>query len=450
VSSTTPEIVVAGTDGGALTELDEYEKVGGLQALRRARAMTPDEIVAELNASNLRGRGGAFFPTGRKWSFIPKPDQNPRPHYLVVNADESEPGTFKDREIMLRVPFRFLEGCLIAARAIESTHVFVYIRGEYEREWEILVSALEQLRAAKHLGDVTLVLHRGAGAYICGEETALLESLEGYRGQPRTKPPFPAIAGLYASPTAVNNVESITTVPPIIEMGGAEYATLGVQDSAGTRVFSLSGNVERPGNYELPHGFPLKDLIYEVGGGIADGRTLKAVIPGGSSTPILTAAEAEKVTLDFDSLSQAGTAIGSAAVIVLDDRCCMVQLGVRVSQFYEHESCGKCTPCRVGTRWLTQILKKIESGDGTHADLDLLLDVGERINGTCLCPLGDSDAIAVASYVAKFREEFLQHVEEAGCPFHGTSSLDGIVAPTDVHEAHVGPAEIRRPLEVVA
>ena len=449
MSSTTPEIVFAGTDGGALTELDEYEKVGGLQALRRARAMTPDEIVAELNASNLRGRGGAFFPTGRKWSFIPKPDQNPRPHYLVVNADESEPGTFKDREIMLRVPFRFLEGCLIAARAIESTHVFVYIRGEYEREWEILVSALEQLRAAKHLGDVTLVLHRGAGAYICGEETALLESLEGYRGQPRTKPPFPAIAGLYASPTAVNNVESITTVPPIIEMGGAEYATLGVQDSTGTRVFSLSGNVERPGNYELPHGFPLKDLLYDVGGGIPDGRELKAVIPGGSSTPILTAAEAEKVTLDYDSLAQAGTMIGSAAVIAIDDRCCMVQLGIRVSQFYEHESCGKCTPCRVGTRWITQILKKIESGRGSHADLDLLLDVGEHVNGTCLCPLGDSDAIAVASYVAKFRDEFLAHVEGGGCPFEGESSLDGIVAPTDVHEAHVGPAEIHRPLEVV-
>jgi NADH-quinone oxidoreductase subunit F len=450
VSTSAPEIVFAGTDGGALTELAAYEAVGGLQAIRRARGMTPEEIVAELNASNLRGRGGAFFPTGRKWSFIPKPDQNPRPHYLVVNADESEPGTFKDREIMLRVPFRFLEGCLIAARAIESTHVFVYIRGEYEHEWEILVSALEQLREAKQLGDVTIVIHRGAGAYICGEETALLESLEGYRGQPRTKPPFPAIAGLYASPTAVNNVESITTVPPIIEMGGAEYAKLGLESSTGTRVFSLSGNVARPGNYELPHGFPLKDLIYDVGGGIADGRTLKAVIPGGSSTPILTAAEAEQVTLDFDSLSQAGTAIGSAAVIVLDDRCCMVQLGVRVSQFYEHESCGKCTPCRVGTRWLTQILKKIEAGHGTHADLDLLLDVGERINGTCLCPLGDSDAIAVASYVAKFREEFLQHVEEAGCPFHGTSSLDGIVAPTDVHEAHAGPPELTRPLEVLA
>ncbi|HEY7177532.1 MAG TPA: NADH-ubiquinone oxidoreductase-F iron-sulfur binding region domain-containing protein, partial [Gaiella sp.] len=269
-------------------------------------------------------------------------------------------------------------------------------------------------------------------------------------GQPRTKPPFPAIAGLYASPTAVNNVESITTVTPIIEMGGATYAEIGPESSTGTRVFSLSGNVARPGNYELPHGFPLRELIYEVGGGVPDGRTLKAVIPGGSSTPILTAAEAEQVTLDYDSLAQAGTMIGSAAVIAIDDRCCMVQLGVRVSQFYEHESCGKCTPCRVGTRWITQILKKIESGRGTHADLDLLLDVGERVNGTCLCPLGDSDAIAVASYVAKFRDEFLAHVEEGGCPFEGASSLDGIVAPTDVHEEHMGPVEIARPLEVVA
>jgi NADH-quinone oxidoreductase subunit F len=446
----TLEIVFAGTDGGAVTDLADYEARGGLVALRRAQEMTPDEIVAELNASNLRGRGGAFFPTGRKWSFVPKPEQNPRPHYLVVNADESEPGTFKDREIMLRVPFRFLEGCLIAARAIESTNVFVYIRGEYEREFDVLVSALDQLRKKKLLGGVTIVIHRGAGAYICGEETALLESLEGERGQPRTKPPFPAIAGLYASPTAVNNVESITTVTPIIEMGGAHYAEIGPESSTGTRVFSLSGNVAKPGNYELPHGFPLKELIYDVGGGVADGRTLKAVIPGGSSTPILTAAEAEKVTLDFDSLAQAGTMIGSAAVIAIDDRCCMVQLGIRVSQFYEHESCGKCTPCRVGTRWITQILKKIEAGRGTHADLDLLLDVGEHVNGTCLCPLGDSDAIAVASYVAKFRDEFLAHVETGGCPFEGDSSLDGVVAPTDVHEAHVGPVELHRPLEVVA
>ncbi|MSO57998.1 MAG: NADH-quinone oxidoreductase subunit NuoF [Thermoleophilia bacterium] len=443
------EVVFAGTAGGALTRLAEYEAVGGFTALARARTMTPDEIIDELNVSGLRGRGGAFFPTGRKWSFVPKPDRIPKPHYLVVNADESEPGTFKDREIMLRVPFRFLEGCLIAARAIESQHVFVYIRGEYEREFETLVDALEQMRAQRLTGDVTIVIHRGAGAYICGEETALLESLEGRRGQPRTKPPFPAIAGLYASPTAVNNVESIATVAPIMELGAEAYAKLGVANSTGTRVFSLSGNVERPGNYELPHGYPLGDLIDIVGGGIAGGRELKAVIPGGSSTPILTAAEARRVTLDFESMTAAGTAIGSAGVIALDDRVCMVQLAVRVSQFYEHESCGKCTPCRVGTRWLTQILKKIEAGRGTHDDLELLLDVGERINGTCLCPLGDSDAIAVASYASKFRDEFLAHIEEGCCPFHGDSSLEGLLAPTDQNAAH-GPVIIDRPLGVLS
>ncbi len=449
---TSPEIVFAGTDGGALTRLEDYEAVGGFSALRRARAMAPEDVIGELKTSGLRGRGGAFFPTGLKWSFVPKPDQVAKPHYLVVNADESEPGTFKDREIMLRVPLRFLEGCLIAAHAIESTRVFVYIRGEYEREFETLVDALEQIQGAGLLGDVTVVLHRGAGAYICGEETALLESLEGRRGQPRTKPPFPAIAGLYASPTAVNNVESITTVPPILELGGAEYAELGVENSTGTRVFSLSGNVVHGGNYELPHGFPLRDLIFDVGGGIPDGRSLKAVIPGGSSTPILTAAEAERATLDFDSLTSLGTAIGSAAVIVLDDRCCIVQLGVRVSQFYEHESCGKCTPCRVGTRWLTQILQKIEDGRGTQGDLDLLLDVAERINGKCLCPLGDSDAIVVASYVDKFRDEFQAHIDGGACPLAGSSSLEGVLAPVEMHERIVhahGLGRIHTPLEVL-
>ena len=433
MTASTPEIVFAGTDGGALTEIADYEAVGGFAALAKTRALTPDEVIAELNASNLRGRGGAFFPTGRKWSFVPKPDKIAKPHYLVINADESEPGTFKDREIMLRVPFRFLEGCLIAAHAIESTHVFIYIRGEYEAEFEVIVAALEQMRAKQLLGEVTIVLHRGAGAYICGEETALLESLEGRRGQPRTKPPFPAIAGLYASPTAVNNVESITSVTSVMEIGGAEYAKLGVESSTGTRVFSLSGNVVNGGNYELPHGFPLRDLIHDLGGGIADGRTLKAVIPGGSSTVILTAAEAERVTLDFDSLAGAGTAIGSAAVIAIDDRCCMVQLAVRVSQFYEHESCGKCTPCRVGTKWLTSILQKIEDGRGTQADMDLLVSVAERINGKCLCPLGDSDAIAVISYFDKFRDEFQAHIDEGGCPFHGSSSLDHLLAPVAMH-----------------
>ena len=433
MATSTPEIVFAGTNGGALTEIADYEAVGGFQALAKSLALTPDEVIAELNASNLRGRGGAFFPTGRKWGFVPKPDKIPKPHYLVINADESEPGTFKDREIMLRVPFRFLEGCLIAAHAIESKHIFVYIRGEYEAEFEVLVSALEQMKPKGLVGDVTIVVHRGAGAYICGEETALLESLEGRRGQPRTKPPFPAIAGLYASPTAVNNVESITSATSVMEIGGAEYAKLGVENSTGTRVFSLSGNVVNGGNYELPHGFPLRDLINDLGGGIADGRSLKAVIPGGSSTVILTADEANNVTLDFDSLVGAGTAIGSAAVIAIDDRCCMVQLAVRVSQFYEHESCGKCTPCRVGTKWLTNILQKIEDGRGAQSDMDLLVSVAERINGKCLCPLGDSDAIAVISYFDKFREEFQAHIDDGCCPFDGSSSLDRLLAPVAMH-----------------
>ena len=431
-----PQIVFAGTvDGGAVLDLDAYVAAGGFSALHKARGMAPDDVIVELDASGLRGRGGAFFPTGRKWSFVPKPDQLAKPHYLVVNADESEPGSFKDREIMLRVPFRFLEGCLIAAHGIESQHVFIYIRGEYEREFEILRDSLAAMRKADLLGGVTVVLHRGAGAYICGEETALLESLEGKRGQPRTKPPFPAIAGLYAAPTAVNNVESITTVTPVLEMGGAEYAKLGVENSTGTRVFSLSGDVVNPGNYELPHGISMRELIYDVGGGVPGGRELKAVIPGGSSTSVLTADDID-VKMDFTSLVEVGSSIGSAGVIVIDDRCCMVQLGIRVSQFYEHESCGKCTPCRVGTKWVTRILEKIEDGRAAQADLDLLLSVCDRIMGKCLCPLGDSDAIAVLSYVDRFRDEYQAHIDLGRCPFDGASSLEGILAPSAQHEAH--------------
>jgi len=430
-----PQIVFAGTDGGAVLDIDDYVKGGGFSALRKARSLAPDDVIAELDASGLRGRGGAFFPTGRKWSFVPKPDQLAKPHYLVVNADESEPGSFKDREIMLRVPFRFLEGCLIAAHGIQSQHVFVYIRGEYEREFEILRDSLEAMRKADLLGGITVVLHRGAGAYICGEETALLESLEGKRGQPRTKPPFPAIAGLYAAPTAVNNVESITTVTPVLEMGGAKYAKLGVENSTGTRVFSLSGDVANPGNYELPHGISMRELIYDVGGGVPNGRALKAVIPGGSSTSVLTSDDID-AAMDFTSLVEAGSSIGSAGVIVIDDRCCMVQLGIRVAQFYEHESCGKCTPCRVGTKWVTQILQKIEDGRALQPDLDLLLSVCDRIMGKCLCPLGDSDAIAVLSYVDRFRDEYQAHIDLGRCPFGGESSLEGILAPSEMHESH--------------
>ncbi len=427
------QIVMAGADDRDLRKLVEYEAIGGYSALAKARGMAPQAVMDEILASELRGRGGAFFPTGRKWAFIPKPDQNPNPHYLVVNADESEPGSFKDNEIMWRVPHRFLEGCLIAAHAIESTRVFVYIRGEYTGPYDELVGALEELSGRPDLrGDVTIVLHRGAGAYICGEETALLESLEGRRGQPRPRPPYPAIQGAYASPTAVNNVETIATVPPIIAMGGAEYAKLGVPNSRGTRVVSISGHVERPGNYEVENGTSVRDLIYGLGGGILAGRELKAVIPGGSSTVILRWDEID-VGYDFDSLLALKTAMGSAGVVVLDDRCCMVQLGIRISEFYEHESCGKCTPCREGTRWMTQILRRLEAGDAEQRELDLLLDVCDRINGKCLCPLGETAAIAVASYVDKFPEEFQAHIDEGGCPFGDSSPLHNVLAPSAIH-----------------
>jgi NADH-quinone oxidoreductase subunit F len=424
-----PNIVLA----DATTSLAEYEATGGYTALAKARAMTPADVTEELITSELRGRGGAFFPAGRKWSFVPSKDQLPKPHYLVINADESEPGSFKDNEILSRVPHRFIEGCLITAHAIDSTHVFVYIRGEYTGPYEILVAALEELKDRPEIrGDVTIVVHRGAGAYICGEETALLESLEGKRGQPRSKPPFPAISGLYASPTVVNNVETIATVAPVITMGGAEYAKLGVPNTRGSRVVSLSGNVVNGGNYEIEPGMSIKEIVYDLGGGIPDGRELKAVVPGGSSTVILTKEEID-VGYDFDSLAAARTAMGSAGIVVLDDRCCIVQLGIRWSEFYEHESCGKCTPCREGTRWLTAILRKLEDGRATQGDLDLLLDVCDRINGKCLCPLGDSDAIIIASYVAKFRAEFQAHIDEGACPFGGESSLEGLFAPVDQH-----------------
>jgi NADH-quinone oxidoreductase subunit F len=438
------EIVLA----NATTSLAGYEAVGGYKQLARAREMTPQEVTEELLTSELRGRGGAFFATGRKWSFVPSKDQIPKPHYLVINADESEPGSFKDNEILSRVPHRFIEGCLITAHAVDSTNVFIYIRGEYTGPYEILVAALEELKARPDVrGDVTIVVHRGAGAYICGEETALIESLEGKRGQPRSKPPFPAISGVYASPTVVNNVETMATVPPILELGAAEYAKLGVENSRGTRVVSVSGHVANGGNYEIEPGISLRDLIYaeHLGGGVPGGHTLKAVIPGGSSTVILRGDEID-VGYDFDSLQKLSTAMGSAGVICLDERVCMVQLGIRVSEFYEHESCGKCTPCREGTRWMTAILRKLEAGDATRAELDLLLDVCDRINGKCLCPLGETAAVAVASYVAKFRDEFVAHIGEGGCPFGDTSPLDHVLAPVAMH-AH---AHSHAPAEVLA
>jgi NADH-quinone oxidoreductase subunit F len=446
-SSAKHKLLFEHAEGRDLTRLAEYEQVGGYASLKKALKMERQAVIDELLAANVTGRGGAGFPMGRKASFLPKPDESPKPIYLVANADESEPGTFKDREIMDRIPHMFVEGIVIASHAIGASAAFVYIRGEYLAEFEVLRDALAEARRAGLVGgnvlgsgwSLPIVLHRGAGAYICGEETGMLESLEGKRGQPRTKPPFPAISGVYASPTLINNVETLATVPKIIEMGGANYAKLGVENSTGTRLFSLSGNVVRGGNYELELGTSLRELIYDFGGGIPDGRELKAIIPGGTSMPVLSADQVD-TKLDANSMTQAGTMLGSGGVVVLDDRCCMVQLGLRVAQFYMHESCGKCTPCREGTRWMVDLLRKIEAGEATQSELDLLLDVCDRILGNCLCPLGDAAAMPVASYVAKFREEFQQHLDEGGCPFGGESTLDHVMAPVDQHHARLRAA----------
>ena len=445
------KLLFGSAEGRDLTRLSEYEKVGGYESLKKSLKMERSAVLNELLAANVRGRGGAGFPMGRKASFLPKPGETSKPIYLVANADESEPGTFKDREILARLPHMFIEGVVIASHVIGASVAFIYLRGEYLTEFEIVRDALEEARRAGLVGanvlgsgwDLTIVVHRGAGAYICGEETALLESLEGKRGQPRSKPPFPAISGVYASPTLINNVETLATVPKIVEMGGRKYAKLGVEHSAGTRVFSLSGNVVNGGNYEVELGTSLRELIYDIGGGIPEGHELKAIIPGGSSVPVLTAEEVD-TGLDFDSMAERGTMLGSGAVIVMDERCCMVQLGLRVAQFYMHESCGKCTPCREGTRWMVSILRKIEDGEASQGELDLLLNVCDRILGNCLCPLGDAAAMPVASYVAKFRSEYQRHIDEGGCPFHGDSTLDHVMAPVDQHHARVR-AEIEVP-----
>jgi NADH-quinone oxidoreductase subunit F len=414
----TPEIVFAGTDGGALTEIAAYEAVGGFDALVKARGMSPDDVIAELNASNLRGRGGAFFPTGRKWSFVPKPDQIDKPHYLVINADESEPGTFKDREIMLRVPFRFLEGALIAAHAIEAKHVFVYIRGEYEAEFEVLVASLEQMRAKKLLGDVTIVVHRGAGAYICGEETALLESLEGHRGFPRPKPPYyPAVKGLYSHPTVLNNVETLCHLPHIIALGAEGYRAYGPPV-----LYSVSGHVVDPGVKELPLGTSLREIIFDHAGGLRPGRTLKAVFPGGSSSAIILP-DLLDTPADFESLAKAGSMLGSSAIIVMDDSTCIPAVIRRHAEFYRDESCGKCTPCREGTIWLTQIFDRILEGRGRMEDLDLLDGIARNMTGTCFCLLGESVPPSLRASLKYFRPEFEHHIKTGTCDIRAAGGV---------------------------
>lgn len=401
--------------------IETYIKNGGYVALEKAvTKMTPEEVVEEVTESGLRGRGGAGFPAGRKWSFLPR--DGSRPVYLCVNADESEPGTFKDRELMEKEPHMVIEGTLITAYAIKCRTAFIYIRGEFAYAARQLARAIEEARKKGYVGkdilgkglEIEIIIHRGAGAYICGEETALMTSLEGNQGYPRVKPPFPAISGLYGCPTIINNVETLCNVPHIVNKGGEWFATIGTPKSTGTKIFCLSGHVNRPGNYELPMGIPLRELIYEYGGGISDGRNLKAVIPGGSSVPVLTADKVD-VHLDFESLAEAGTMLGSAGVIVMDETVCMVKAALNMSRFYQHESCGQCTPCRQGTYWLHRILHRVEHGQGVPEDLDLLLDICSNIEGNTICPLGDAAVPPVRSTLQNFREEYEYHIANKKC-----------------------------------
>ena len=407
-------ILLRDIDEPGLATLEVYERRGGYEALRKALTMEPASIVAEIDASGLRGRGGAGFPAGRKSSFLPKGDMD---KYLVCNADESEPGTFKDRELMQKSPHTLIEGILIAARGAGISRAFIYIRGEYEAQARILDVALAEATAAGYIGEdilgsdfsCSIVLHRGAGAYICGEETGLLDSLEGKRGNPRLKPPFPAIQGLYQGPTLINNVETLMTITHIIGMGGEEYAKLGVANSAGTKVVSVSGHVQRPGNYEIVLGTPSREIIFDLAGGPPPGRKVKLWFPGGSSSPVLTEADLD-VPYDFDSLAKAGTMLGSGAIIVVDDSTPVLDVALKLAKFYRHESCGKCTPCREGTNWTVRMLERIETGEATPMDLDIMASVQDHIMGNCLCVLGDAMAMPIGSMIAKFRGEFEAHM----------------------------------------
>jgi NADH-quinone oxidoreductase subunit F len=404
-------------DEPGLNTLAVYEARGGYQALRKALQIAPEDVLKELEASGLRGRGGAGFAMGKKVSFLPKGSMD---KYLVCNADESEPGTFKDRELMQKSPHMLLEGIAIASYAAGANRSFIYIRGEYVLQADVLDAALAEAREAGYVGDrilgsehsLSLVVHRGAGAYICGEETGLLDSLEGKRGNPRLKPPFPANQGLYQGPTLINNVETLSTVPAIMRMGGAEYAKLGVQTSTGTKLVSISGQVQRPGNYEIELGIPSREIIFGLAGGPLDGREIKCWFPGGSSAPVLTAADLD-VPYDFDSLAKAGSMLGSGAIIVVDDSTPIVDLALKLAKFYRHESCGKCTPCREGTTWTVKMLERIDSGEATPMDLDIMASVQEHIIGNCLCVLGDAMAMPIGSMIAKFRPEFEAHIEAA-------------------------------------
>ncbi|HEV3229248.1 MAG TPA: NADH-quinone oxidoreductase subunit NuoF [Solirubrobacteraceae bacterium] len=404
-------------DEPGLHTLAVYERRGGYQALRKALAQPAEAVLHELEESELRGRGGAGFQMGKKASFLPKGAID---KYLCANADESEPGAFKDRELMQKNPHQLIEGIIITSHAAGISRAFIYIRGEYELQADILDAAVAEARAAGYIGErilgsehsLSLVVHRGAGAYICGEETALLDSLEGKRGNPRLKPPFPANQGLYQGPTLINNVETLSTVPHIIDMGSAEYAKLGAPNSTGTKVVSVSGHVRRPGNYEVELGIPARELVCGLAGGPPEGQSIKFWFPGGSSSPVLTADDLD-LPYDFDSMAKAGSMMGSGSIIVVDDSVPIVHVAIKLARFYRHESCGKCTPCREGTNWTVQMLERIDSGEATPMDLDIMVSVQDHIIGNCLCVLGDSMAMPIGSMIAKFRPEFEAHIEAA-------------------------------------
>ncbi len=406
--------------------LEGYRRAGGYQGLPKALGMDPDAIIAAVKDSGLRGRGGAGFPTGVKWGFIPQGDG--KPHYLVINADESEPGTCKDIPLMLAVPQALVEGAIIAAYAIRANRAFIYVRGEVLHVIRRLHHAVAEAYAAGYLGQdilgsgfsLDVTVHAGAGAYECGEETALLDSLEGFRGQPRLKPPFPAIAGLYACPTVVNNVESIASVPYILRHGAAAFAALGTERSTGFGIFSLTGHVTTPGQYEAPLGVTLRELL-DLAGGVRGGRALKFWTPGGSSTPIFTDEHLD-VPLDFEGVGAAGSMLGTRALQIFDDTTCVVRATLRWTEFYQHESCGKCTPCREGTYWMVRVLDRLDRGQGTDEDLDKLLDICDNILGRAFCPFGDGAISPVVSSIKYFRDEFIEHFKRGGCPFDPAAS----------------------------
>jgi NADH-quinone oxidoreductase subunit F len=431
-----------------LASIRTYLRLGGYQSIRKAfEEMTPEEVLSELEASGLRGRGGAGFSMGKKASFLPRGDMD---KYLCCNADESEPGAFKDRELMQKNPHQLIEGIAIAARAAGANRCFIFIRGEYDLQGDILDAAVEEAYDAGFLGDdlfgtgeqVEIVVHRGAGAYICGEETALLDSLEGKRGNPRLKPPFPAVQGLYDGPTLINNVETLATVPHIVSSGADWFKQFGTEQSPGTKVVSISGDVQRPGNYEVELGIETGKIINDLAGGPLEGRKIKGFFPGGSSSPVLTAEEGMKLPYSYEAMAEAGSMLGSGSIIVFDETTSVVELALRTARFYHHESCGKCTPCREGTNWTVKMLERMIRGEATPIDLETVASVQTNIIGNCLCVLGDSMAMPVGAMVKKFRDEFMGAIE------HGVPGAS--LGPSSGEPAIVPPGARSEPMPVRA